>query len=449
MTRSRRNKKSVLDEPARASIESMAHDGRGVAHINGKAVFIQGALPGEEVVFRYHMQRKNFDEGQVIDVLSASAARVEPRCDHFNICGGCSLQHMSSEAQLKAKQQVLLDNLKHIGGLQVQTVLPVLRGPVWGYRRKARLGAKYVIKKEAMLVGFREKRSGLLADLTRCEVLHPSVGTILPELRTLLAGLDIYDQIPQLEVAVGDDSTALVFRHLAELSSGDQTVLRDFGETHNVQIYLQPGGPESITALLPAQGQERPALSYRLEKYQVELFFSPTDFTQVNAEINRQMVDRVIELLDPQPDEHVLDLFCGLGNFTLPLARYAQQVTGVEGEAKLVQRARDNALHNSINNVDFHAADLAKDFSGMPWTTQRFDKILLDPPRTGALEMVRQLPMFGAARIVYVSCNPATLARDAQELVRLGYTLISAGVMDMFPHTAHVESIALFERVKN
>lgn len=443
MTRSRRNNKPVASEPVRAYIESMAHDGRGVAHINGKAVFIQDALPGEDVTFRYHVQRKRFDEGQVVDVLSTSSARVEPQCSHFTICGGCSLQHMSSEGQLAAKQQVLLDNLKHIGGLQVQTVLPALHGPAWGYRRKARLGAKYVIKKEAMLVGFREKSSGLLADLTRCEVLHPSVGTILPELRELLAGLDIYDRIPQLEVAVGDDSTALVFRHLAELSIADQGALSTFGVIHNVQIYLQPGGPESITALWPEQAK----LSYRLEKYQIELFFLPTDFTQVNADINRQMIDRVIGLLDPQPNEHVLDLFCGLGNFTLPLARYAGQVTGVESDAKLVQRARDNALHNSINNADFHAADLAKDLSGMSWAAQSYDKILLDPPRTGALEIISQLPMFGAARIVYVSCNPATLARDAQELVRLNYTLISAGVMDMFPHTTHVESIALFERV--
>lgn len=433
-------------ESTHAYIESMSHDGRGVAHIQGKAVFIQGGLPGEEVMFRYQTQRKTFDEGQVVDILIPSSARVEPRCAHFNICGGCSLQHMSSDAQLEAKQQVLLDNLKHIGGLQVQTILTALRGPAWGYRRKARLGAKYVIKKEAMLVGFREKRSALLADLTRCEVLHPSVGNLLPELRALLAGLDSYDQIPQLEVAVGDDSTALIFRHLVELSAEDQAALRCFAQLHNVQIYLQPGGPDSITALLSAQGTKPAELSYRLDKYNIELFFSPTDFTQVNADINRQMIDHVINLLDLKSDEHVLDLFCGLGNFTLPLARHAAHVTGVEGDMKLVQRARDNALHNSISNVDFHMADLAKDFSATTWSTQRFDKILLDPPRTGALEIVRQLPMFGAARIVYVSCNPATLARDAQELVSLGYTLVSAGVMDMFPHTTHIESVALFER---
>lgn len=445
MTRSRRNKNFVSGEPAQAYIESMAHDGRGVAHINGKAVFIQGALPGEEVTFRYLAQRKTFDEGQVVDVLRASPARVAPHCQHFNICGGCSLQHMSSEAQIEAKQQVLLDNLKHIGKLQPQIILPALRGPAWGYRRKARLGAKYVIKKEAMLVGFREKRSSLLADLTRCEVLHPSVGNLLPELRALLAGLDIYDRIPQLEVAIGDSATALVFRHLAELSDADQAALRAFGQAHSVQIYVQPGGPESITALWPEQA----LLSYRLDKYNVELFFSPTDFTQVNADINRQMIDHVIELLDLQPGERVLDLFCGLGNFTLPLARHAAHVTGVEGDSKLVQRARDNAAHNAISNVDFHAADLSKNLADMPWFTQHFDKILLDPPRTGALDIIRQLPLFGATRIVYVSCNPSTLARDAQELVQLGYDLTSTGVMDMFPHTTHVESIALFERIKN
>ncbi len=445
MTRSRRSNKSVPAEPARAYIESMTHDGRGVAHINGKAVFIQGALPGEEVSFRYQVQRKTFDEGYTVDVLRPSPARVEPYCKHFNICGGCALQHMSSEGQLAAKQQILLDNLKHIGKLQVQTVLPALRGPAWGYRRKARLGAKYVIKKEAMLVGFRERGSSLLADLTRCEVLDPSVGNLLPELRALLAGLDGFDQIPQLEVAVGDAATALVVRHLSALSGADETALSAFGQVHNVQIYVQPGGPGSITALWPAQA----TLSYRLEKYDIELFFSPTDFTQVNAEINRQMIDHVIELLDPQPGEHVLDLFCGLGNFTLPLARRALHMTGVEGDAKLVQRARANALHNRIMNVDFETADLARDFADTAWSTRHFDKILLDPPRTGALEIVRQLPRFGAARIVYVSCNPATLARDAHELVQSGYQLVSAGVIDMFPHTTHVESIALFERIKS
>lgn len=445
MTRSRRGNRAIPKESAQAYIESMSHNGRGVAHINGKAIFIHGALPGEEVLFHYDTQRKNFDEGHVADILKPAATRVTPRCRHFTVCGGCSLQHMAGDAQLEAKQQVLLDNLKHIGKLQPQAILSALRGPAWGYRRKARLGAKYVVKKEAMLVGFRERGSSLLADLTQCEVLHSSVGGLLPELRALLAGLDGYDRIPQIEVAVGDAATALVFRHLDELSDADKTALSTFGRAHDLQIYAQAAGPDSVSLLWPQQA----TLSYHLAKYNLELFFAPTDFTQVNAEINRKMIDRVVELLDLQATDRVLDFFCGLGNFTLPLARRSAHVIGVEGAAKLVQRARDNALHNSVSNAEFYTADLAKDFTDAAWCAQDFTKILLDPPRTGAFDLIKQLPRFGASRIVYVSCNPATLARDAHELVRLGYTLVSAGVMDMFPHTTHVESIALFEKTEN
>jgi len=425
-----------------AHIESLSHDGRGVAHVNGKALFIEGALPGEQVLFTYIKQRKRYDEAKVEKIIKPSPDRVEPRCAHFNICGGCSLQHLSPTAQIAAKQQVLLDSLKHIGGVEPKTVLAPLTGPSWGYRRRARLGVKFVIKKDKLLIGFREKRSSLLADIGRCEVLHPPVGGLLPALRELIAGLEAYNCIPQIEVAAGDEATALVFRNLAELGNTDLVKLQDFGKQQNMQIYLQPAGPESVTLIWP----ETAALSYRLPEFNLELFFSPADFVQINADVNRAMISRVIELLQPGAHERVLDLFCGLGNFTLPLARRAAQVTGVEGEAKLIQRAQDNAQHNGIRNAEFHAADLSQDLSGQPWAKQRFDKILLDPPRTGALEIVRQLPVFGASRIVYVSCNPATLARDAQELVQQGYRLLSAGVMDMFPHTTHVESIALFEK---
>lgn len=438
----RRNLKKMPVEPVRADVESLTQDARGVAHIGGKAVFIEGALPGEEVMFTYVAQHRRYDEGQAVQILKASPHRVEPRCPHFNVCGGCSLQHMAVEAQILAKQQVLLDSLAHIGKVAPESLLPPLTGPHWGYRRKARLSAKYVIKKPAMLVGFREKRSNLLADLTRCDVLDPSVGEHLMELRVLLDGMDARDRIPQIEVAVGDHYTALVFRTLADLDGDDQARLREFGERHGFQIYLQPGGPETTILLWP----ESATLSYRLPDYDLELFFLPTDFTQVNAELNRTMINRALGLLDPQPGERVLDLFCGLGNFTLPLARRAGSVVGVEGSEELVKRARDNAQRNGITNVEFHAADLnlAVDHS---WAGPGFDKILLDPPRTGALEAVKHLPAFGASRMVYVSCNPATLARDAAELVHNhGYRLVSAGVMDMFPHTTHVESIALFER---
>ncbi|HWQ94722.1 MAG TPA: 23S rRNA (uracil(1939)-C(5))-methyltransferase RlmD [Gammaproteobacteria bacterium] len=445
MPRRSRSNKPLSQEPVLAHIESLSHDGRGVAHVNGKALFIEGALPGEQVLFTYIKQRKRYDEAKVEKIIKPSPDRVEPRCAHFNICGGCSLQHLSPTAQIAAKQQVLLDSLKHIGGVEPKTVLAPLTGPSWGYRRRARLGVKFVIKKGKLLIGFREKRSSLLADIERCEVLHPPVGGLLPALRELIAGLETYNSIPQIEVAAGDEATALVFRNLAELGNTDLAKLQDFGKQQNMQIYLQPAGPESVTLIWP----ETAFLSYRLPEFNLELFFSPADFVQINADVNRAMISRVIELLQPGAHERVLDLFCGLGNFTLPLARHAAHVTGVEGDAKLIRRAQDNAQRNGIHNVEFYAADLSQDLSGQPWAKQRFDKILLDPPRTGALEIIKQLSAFGAARIVYVSCNPATLARDTQELVQQGYTLVSAGVMDMFPHTTHVESIALFEKYEN
>lgn len=442
MSRRPRNFKLLPQEPVAAHVESLSQDGRGVAHVNGKAVFIEGALPGEQVLFTYVTQRKRYDEGKINKIIRPSPDRVEPRCAHFNLCGGCSLQHLAPEAQIEAKQQVLLDSLKHIGGIEPKEVPAPLTGPHWGYRRRARLGVKFVIKKDKLLIGFREKRSSLLADIERCEVLHPAAGELLPALRELIAGLEAYNAIPQIEVAAGDEATALVFRNLAPLSNTDLVKLQSFGKRQNMQIYLQPAGPESVTLIWPETAQ----LHYRLPEFNLKLFFAPTDFVQINADINHSMISRVIGLLALKPHERVLDLFCGLGNFTLPLARHAAHVTGVEGEAKLIQRAQDNAQRNGIHNAEFHTADLSQDLAAQPWAEQRFDKILLDPPRTGAPEIIKQLPTFDATRIVYVSCNPATLARDAHELVASGYRLMSAGVADMFPHTTHVESIALFER---
>lgn len=439
----RRNRKPLPAVPIRARIDSLAHDGRGVAHVDGKATFIEGALPGEEVWFVYSTQRKRYDEGEMTEVVTASPQRVTPRCPHFGVCGGCSLQHVSPAAQIHMKEEVLLENLRRIGGVMPETVLPALTGPHWGYRRRARLGAKFVDKKQAMLVGFREKRSALLADLSRCEVLHPAVGEHLLELRRLLQGLHAYKRIPQIEVAAGDEAVALVFRHLDPLSEADCAALRAFGEQRGFYIYLQPAGPDSVLPLWPEDAR----LHYRLPAYDVELEFRPTDFTQVNGAMNRLMVEQALALLEPAPQERVLDLFCGLGNFTLPLARHARSVVGVEGDAKLVQRARDNAKLNGIANAEFHAADLDTPDAPWPWTAGGFDKILLDPPRTGALEAVRRIGSLNAARIVYVSCNPATFARDAAELAhRHDYRLASAGVMDMFPHTTHVECMAMFEK---
>jgi 23S rRNA (uracil1939-C5)-methyltransferase len=426
-----------------ARVDSLAHDGRGVARLDGKAVFIEGALPGEEVRFAYSGRRRRFDEGRTVEVLVAAPERVAPRCPHFGVCGGCALQHLHPAAQVRHKQQLLLDNLRHIGKVEPEELLAPVIGTSWGYRQRARLGAKHVRKKGRVLVGFRERQGRYLADLRHCDVLHPAVGTRLTELAELIDGLVVRDQVPQIEVAVGDEAAGLVFRMLADLEGADRERLRAYGERTGLQIYIQPGGPDSVYALYP----QEPRLSYRLPAHEVEIFFAPTDFTQVNAEINRRMVDRALALLEPQPQERILDLFCGLGNFTLPIARRAGEVLGVEGEAGLVERACANARHNGIGNARFAVADLAGEHAAAPFAGERFDKVLLDPPRTGADAVLEAVAATGAERLVYVSCNPATLARDAGILVgRDGYRLTRAGVMDMFPHTAHVESIAAFER---
>ncbi|MEN8107894.1 MAG: 23S rRNA (uracil(1939)-C(5))-methyltransferase RlmD [Pseudomonadota bacterium] len=441
---SKRNRKQRLPAPCeRITIESLAHDGRGVAHRDGKAVFIDGALPGEEVGFDYLKTRRKFDEGRVTEIHVPSPDRVEPPCAHFGICGGCSLQHMAPAAQIRARQSVLLDNLKHIGAVEPQEILPPLTGPVTGYRTRARLGVRHVIKKGRVLVGFREKRSAFLADLSRCEVLHPAVGHCLQDIATLLDGMDARARIPQIEVARSDSVTALVFRHLDPLNEFDLDHLRQFARERDMHIFLQPAGPDSVHLLWP----DRSELQYRLPEEGIELTFLPTDFTQINPHINRQMIARVIDLLQVTGTDHVLDLFCGLGNFTLPLARRAATVTGVEGGAGLVGRARENAVRNAITNAEFHVANLEEENDMASWARREYDKVLLDPPRSGAAGMMKMLGRMQVGRIVYVSCHPGSLARDAGRLVNeFGYALKAAGVMDMFPHTAHVESIALFER---
>jgi 23S rRNA (uracil1939-C5)-methyltransferase len=427
-----------------AEIVDLSHDGRGVAKIDGKTVFIAGALAGERVRARIVTFKKTFEEGHTLEVLQASPLRVEPPCKHFDICGGCALQHLDPAAQIEAKQRVLLENFERIGHVRPQTVLPPLTDAPFGYRRKARLGVKWVPAKERAIVGFREAMKPMyIADIERCLVLVPQVGERIHELSALVTSMDARERIPQIEVSAGDDSTVLVFRHLDPLSAADLERLRAFGERTGLAIFLQPGGNDSVHALWP----ERVALSFRIEAADVELAFRPLDFTQVNAGINQKMVARALEMLDPQPGERVLDLFCGLGNFTLPIARRAAAVVGVEGEAGLVARARENARANGLDNAEFFAADLSQDLRGERWVREGFDKLLLDPPRTGADACIPQLPLEKVGRIVYVSCHPGSLARDAGILVREhGYKLVSAGVMDMFPHTAHVESIALFER---
>jgi 23S rRNA (uracil1939-C5)-methyltransferase len=425
-------------------IVDLSHDGRGVGRIDGKAVFVNGALTGERVRARMLKRKRSFDQAELLEVLQASPDRVEPGCPHFGRCGGCALQHLAPPAQILAKQQVLLENFERIAQLQPQRVLPPLTAEVWGYRRKARLGVKYVRVKQRVLVGFREAADPrFIADIDSCAVLLPQVGQRLGDLARLIEGLSARERIAQIEVAAGDSATALVFRNLDPLDAADQAALVAFGQQHGLAIVLQPGGVDSLQLLWPEALQ----LDFAIPAAEVSLQFQPLDFVQVNAALNQKMIAHTLQLLDPQPADRVLDLFCGLGNFTLPLARRVREVVGVEGDAGLVQRARDNATRNGIGNARFFAADLARPLAGEPWLTEPYDRVLLDPPRTGADGLIAQLPTRGVRRLVYVSCHPGSLARDAALLVREhGFSLTEAGVMDMFPHTAHVESIAVFER---
>jgi 23S rRNA (uracil1939-C5)-methyltransferase len=425
-------------------ITDLSHDGRGVAHIDGKAVFVIGGLPGERAVVRIAARHRNFDEARIETLLTRSPERVEPRCPHFGTCGGCALQHLAEDRQIHVKQRVLLENLERIGKVSADLVLPPLADAAWGYRRKGRFSVRRVEKKDKTLVGFREQDPRFVADLSICHTVIPQIGFKVDALAALVDGLDGRREIPQIEFIAGDDTVALVFRHLQPLSERDRIALVAFAQAQGFAIFLQPGGIDSVHALWPHQ----PKLSFTLPAWNIELLFRPLDFIQVNAGLNQKMIARTLELLDVQPGERVLDLFCGLGNFTLPLARVAHAVVGVEGDAGLIRRARENASHNNLGNVEFHAADLAQDLRGHTWMRHEpgFDRLLLDPPRSGADVVLKQLPLKGLKRIVYVSCHPASLARDAGYLVNeRGWKLRAAGVMDMFPHTAHVESIAMFE----
>ena len=431
------------------NITSLSHDGRGVAHVDGKAVFVAGALPGEKVRLGARFRHRRFDEAELADVVEPSAERVAPRCAAFGVCGGCALQHLEPRAQVAAKQEHLLEELRRIGRVAPEEVPDPLVADVWGYRRRARLGAKFVPRKGRVLVGFRERLSPYIAELERCEILAPPLDALIVPLSEMLTSLTIRSQVPQIEVAVADNASALVFRVLAPPVDADLAALSDFGTRHGVQIHLQPGGIDTIA---PLGGVE--PLRYRLPEYDVELEFQPADFIQVNGPLNRRMVARALGLLRAGPSDSVLDLFCGLGNFTLPIARGARRVVGVEGEAALVERARANARRNGIANAEFHVANLADDSTGQgagatgrAWSAERFEAVLLDPPRAGALEILPITARCGALRVVYISCHTGSLARDAGILVHEhGFKLRSAGVMDMFPHTAHVESLAVFER---
>jgi len=427
-----------------AQIERLSHEGRGIAHLDGKTVFISGTLPNEQVKFRYVAKHKRFDEGVVVEVLQASPERVIPRCPHFGICGGCCLQHLALDAQLALKQAMLLEQLHQVSQVYPERISPPLRGPGWGYRRKARLGAKYVLKKSALLIGFREQRSGFLAELTRCEILHPSVGERLLELRALLTSLEAREHIAQVEIAVDAAHSVFIFRNLVPLPESDCEILREYARFNDLCFYLQPAGPASLIPLWPPHVID---LAYTLPTEDLRIGFAPNDFIQINQDINQQMVAQAMAWLAPQTHETVLDLFCGLGNFTLPLAKRAAHVVGIDGDASLLKRAQHNAQHQQLNNVSYHTANLADPQLSQAWLKPDYDHVLLDPPRSGALEIIRALPFTHTHRLLYVSCHPATLARDAGELVhQKGFRLVQVGVMDMFPHTAHVEAMALFEK---
>ena len=446
MARRERKKRRLPTEPISVTVRDLAHDGRGIGQSDGdenagKTVFVHGALPDEKVRAKLIGRTRQFDEGVTEEVLESSKDRVVPDCPWFEQCGGCALLHMSHDAQIEWKHKRLVDNLQRIGGVTAERWAEPIRSAPYGYRRRARLSVRHVAKKGRVLVGFREKQGRFVADVTSCLVLHEKFSNRLEALSELIGELSIPQAIPQIEIAVGDEDAALILRHLEPLTSADLMRLHEFHKAHGIAIYLQSKGPDTIHCLTdPAM-----SLSYSLPEWDVSLAFQPQQFIQVNAAINAQLVSKAIQWLELGSDDRVLDLFCGLGNFTLPMARVAAEVVGVEGAQDLVDSARNNAARNKISNAVFHAADLTLDPDKQPFLREAYDAVLIDPPRSGAEDVLPLVAKSGTRRVVYVSCNPATLARDAGLLVaEHGYRLVEAGVADMFPHTAHVESMALF-----
>lgn len=432
-------------EPILADITDLTHDGRGVTRVNGKAVFVHGALPGEQVELRFLKRRRKYDEAEAINVIQSSPDRIEPRCAHADFCGGCAFQHLSVDAQRAFKQHQLIENLQRIGQLELspEQLAEPLTANDWHYRRKARLSVRYVHKKERVLVGFRERRGSFVADCKECHVLRPEVAEQLPRLAELVEALSIKDRIAQFEVACDDDSAALVVRHLEPLAEADIQQFRAFHAETGLAIYLQPKGPDTVHRLVPEEHQ----LSYAIDDDNVRVDFEPSDFIQVNGLLNQAMIQQALQWLQPQPDDNVLDLFCGLGNFSLPIARRVARVTGVEGASALVQRAKLNAQKNNLDNIEYYVADLFETQQDTAWVNQNYDRVLLDPPRSGAEACLPMIAASQAHTVVYVSCQPASLARDLGILVNThGFKLEKIGIMDMFPHTAHVETMALLTR---
>ncbi len=442
-----------MNIPELLKIESLDQDGRGVARRDAKVIFVQGALPGETVSVTTLRSKPSYEVARTQQVFKASPLRVRPKCPHFGVCGGCSMQHIDAAAQVAFKQRVLEDALHHIGGVKAAQILTPIHGPYWGYRHRARLSVKLVNKKGGILVGFHEKKSGYVADIKQCEVLPRHISDLLIPTRRLIETLSHPNRIPQIEVAVGDTQTAFVLRHMDPLTKQDERLLKAFGHLHGVTWWLQPAGPDSVHLLEKSEAIDlSDELAYALPAYDLRMPFKPTDFTQVNPHINRVLIARALGLLEPQPSDRILDLFCGLGNFSLPLARHAAFVMGVEGSLSLTRQAQHNAQLQGIHHTEFVVGNL---FQGLPAAVTEapaFDRWLIDPPRDGALTVVEALAAMPLnqrpKRIVYVSCNPATLARDAAVLVlQAQYKLEAAGVINMFPHTAHIESMAVFNLI--
>ena len=431
-------------------IESLDQEGRGVAHLDGKVMFVEGALPGERAGVVVLKDRPSYTLARAEKIIRSSASRVTPRCPHFGVCGGCTLQHAHPSLQIAAKQRALEDAFERIGRVRPDVLMPPVEGPAWAYRYRARMSVRHVVKKGGVLIGFHERKSSFVADMTECHVVPAKLSAMLPALRLLVGSLSIRDRLPQIEVAIGEHGDdlvyALVLRILAPLSDADEAALVTFARENGVEFWLQTGGPATVAPLLPGATP----LAYALPEFAVTVPFGPAEFTQVNYAVNRVLVRRAVELLAPQPGERVADFFCGLGNFTLPLARSGADVVGVEGSAALVRRATDNARLNGLSErARFVTANLFAPTAESMAALGRLDRALIDPPREGAVELVKALPAKadgGLTRIVYVSCAPGTLARDAAILVHeRGYRLAAAGVVNMFPHTAHVESMAVFE----
>lgn len=441
---SRMSKKAKFLEIHEATIQNLSHDGRGVAECNKKTTFIFGALPGETVKFKFTNFKSKYNDGQAIEIANPSPDRVDPKCSAFGVCGGCAMQHLNPEKQVEHKQAVFLERLKHQAHVQPKILLEPITDTIWGYRHKARLSVRYVAKKGKVIVGFRERNSNYVADISHCDVLAPVIGEKILAISQCLLDLEAKADIAQIEVAITETQTALIVRNMITLSENDLTKLDDFAKRWQFHLYLQPKGIDSIYLRFPKNTD--PLLHYQLVDHDLTMYFHPFQFTQVNPAINLKMIARALQLLDLNSNDRVLDLFCGIGNFTLPMAKIAAHVVGVEGDKTAVERAKDNAERNKITNTEFYVSNLFEECQDLSWAKQSFNKILLDPPRSGAKEVLPLIKKWRPSHIVYVSCDTATLARDVHILLEYGYQLTQAGIMDMFPHTAHVEAIALLTR---